>query len=1196
MATSTLQKPLVIYKASAGSGKTFALVLEYLKVLLGVRDEGATTYHLNHEAFNPDKRYIRNNHRHILAITFTNKATEEMKQRILSQLHELAHDPGESKYLKMLQDDLGCDVDQLSTTAERALNDLLIDYQYFNVSTIDSFFQSILRAFAFELDRQGDYNVEIKNDFAVNSALNTLLDDFNKIPRENSTRADKIDIFETPVGKWIYEKLDYTKTSSNSQKFNAFNRDTLQKDDLTKFAESIFGEKIGEIGEKLFKWLDKNDPSAIIDVIDKKIEELSQRIASRFKTEFDDYLDGIAPGMSGLYKTKSFQAIRKGQFDDSLGADFVKAISNTATNIAVKKELKPKLKEKNLSADEVKAYLNDTFSSIIYPDMDTLNYLSTVRNGIKYLPLLQDIYENLKNFRSENNMVFLADANTLLKKIIGSDDLPFIFERLGVQLTHFLIDEFQDTSRTQWENLKPLVFNGISDYNDSLIIGDVKQSIYRFRNADSTLLDHEVENDVDIAPLQRQKGSASAENTNRRSARQIVLFNDLLFDKLSRSFAQEDSTRDIAPGYENVMQEVAHNDLPGYVHFIPDVKDPNETVHITEETIAEGEHRHFVPTKISEHIMRRLIDEIRGEKERGYKYKDILILTRNNDLGSEIVRYLLESTDIPVTSAESLLLTNSVAVKTVISILRLIKDYYARTGERQAFAAKPDGGDDTAPHRRASSYDISIIAAQYQALLSHSDLSLQDAFEYATSDSDDLEEIVRLVGDTAKESSSTLVALTELIIHRFISVEQRKSNRVFLAAFLDEVIDYVDKYGSNLNEFLKWLDVKLEKLSISSSPDIDAVTVMTIHKSKGLEADCVHYVLKNKENFKPRRDSQWYELPRRDIGIDLPPVLYIELTNKVAMCPEFKALKEIDENADRYDTLNTVYVAMTRACRELTIYGGGGESDATSTLTLKITHIHSDELPMSIDEETGEITIGEGTYPVEKEKKKADDKKPCDWLPAQSKLFSDCAIDYRENDKLKGLYSLDTVGEQLLDEIPDWSDDDEPVETSAKRKETDGERQARERGTRLHNILMYMNKGVTIRQATIKAASHFHMDDSVIDESVRILENAFAKPEAQPFIKRWFQDYDKSVAEQPIYTPKENVIDAFDEGDIKRPDRVIFNHDNTIDVIDYKFGVQHSEENKTQLTNYVNYISRINPDIPVRGYLWYLDQGEICQI
>jgi len=1115
---------LTIYKASAGSGKTFTLALEYIKALLGKKQPDGS-YCL------ADLRHERNRHRHILAITFTNKATEEMKTRIIKELNDIALSTGgnrPSDYARILTDTFHCDFDTLGHAAQLALQQLLFDFNFFNVSTIDSFFQLVLRTFAREIDKPGNFEIELNDYFAMSMAAAMMLRELDTTDRP----------YATAVGAWIKQlmedKLDI------GDKFNIFNADAGESGVyaamvgfLNKMNNETFKEHSGEVLEYL---QDTTKIETFRKEMKLAVKEFSDNVTARArKLKTFCAREGIDPrnekmlDSTLLNRIDAWAAGKIEWKEDSKKILAIAAGDKSPFTADFAKGRKPVIAGlEDMAVDAARALVDNIAMHNIYVSL---------LDGIYYLGLMGHAMKYIDRFRRENNLILLSDTNDLLGTIISDSDTPFIYERLGVQLHHFLIDEFQDTSRMQWQNIRPLIANSEATDNDNLIIGDEKQSIYRFRNADATLLHSRVAKDFPTS--HRKRGDSPGENTNYRSRETIVHFNNTFFRNLSEILK--------ADTYDNVEQQVPTNKTGSGGH-IKLLRYPASKAEIFDEFAHEYTVR-----------------EIKRLTEAGYRYSDIAILVGRRADGEAIVNYIIANhPDIKVTSDEALLLTTNASVRLIISVLQLV----------QASRHKEKPTNTTG---YATTREVGLIIQRLQYMLSLG-MSLDKALEKLDISGDN--SVADIIVTINKQRSSTLMSMIEFIEAKIIDHDTRERDKAFITAFNDCVADYCKVHNSDLHSFLRWWDISARNITIPSSEETDAVRVMTVHKSKGLQFECVIMPC-FKTQIVSRNQSDWYtavSLPGITTSA-IPPIM--SLPASTILLDEhspFRSQACKFRMANTIDALNLTYVAFTRAISELTVIAGkDDESTVAPWLTLattdptqyggaewKYTSTDSSGVALSVLE-IGEptrktVTAGETARNVQKQK---------DMLAAPEFVST---------------FRSDL---QQFTCIPDDDETDYELTPDAGATETDisANTEERRRGHLLHRVLSLMHTADDLGHAFERVAHARRLDPSRRKEYLNILTRAFAND--NPLINRWFNNFISTLNERPVYLPERKVT--------YRPDRIVRTADNCVDIIDYKFTANQDTAHRTQVRGYMNVLRSMGYD-NVRAYLWYMLSDTIEEV
>lgn len=1040
-----------IYKASAGSGKTFTLAREYIKLILGHKDSEGR-YVLN----SPSR--AATSHRPVLAMTFTNKATEEMKSRIIHELAVLAgFERGwdeKSPYEKDLCKEFNCSPQELAAAAGGALRALLYDFSRFSVSTIDSFFQAVLRSFAHEADVSGNYGLELDDEEVITMSVDEMLQSLNHDkPSERSKRLEH----------WI---TGYMKSLiDEGSQFTLFNRGGGVQQGLVKFISRIHNDTFRENEQLIMDYL--HDPERF-DRFRKQIYELHGKLLSEnsVKTAATNALGSInqLQDSDKLVQKKVINLLEKIVKDGING--FIKSgLPATALKIS----------EDPSSLWKVDAIRNGMTSPLVEGlcqeaiEVLECNYrrvvlLNIIRANIYRLGLLSSVMELMDRYRIENSTLLLSDTNSLLSKIIDGEDSPFLYEKLGTRFNHFLIDEFQDTSHSQWSNMRPLLKESLAYGHDNLVIGDEKQCIYRFRNSDPSLL-HNLHAEPWADGRCETRGENADENTNWRSSAEVVRFNNALFSAIARQ-------QNLSDVYSGVVQNVSPKHLKhkGYVDvrfFGPNNADPMRDA------------------------LEKLGVDVRRQLESGYLPGDIAILVRTAGDGNRVIHYFdelhLEDETYPsfdIISDKSLLISSSHAVKSIISRLRLMSSV-----------------DITPERHRRTNTEIALIIDRFRQL--HSAGSSPETA---------LGEAVRQVNDNSVEGTSTgaqlykplsihgidLVSVIENIISE-LPYEMRADDNVHISAFMDMVIKYMGRGHADIRSFLKWWDDSGCTVSISGGKDTNDINILTVHKSKGLEFPCVHVPFaefSTNNSF----ETSWFRIPAIE-GIDpeiIPPMMPLNVSSAFAFTPFAGQLDEIKR--DRVlDRTNLLYVAFTRAVDELCISvkvskqdsEGTTRADAVpSSAAILFQAMKSGQtdghVRLSLDKDM-RFTIGEPTCKHTVKAQKGNAMHP----------------DEAESMAPYELTSSESVWGNTNVELPD----------------SNRIGVARERGVILHNIMSMINHPEDIENAFRQFATTADAAELNDYETV-MLRNIISTRVNDPRVSRWFVDYRKAYTEREIITSK----------------------------------------------------------------------------
>ncbi len=1099
---------IIINKASAGSGKTYTLVKEYLIMLLGKKTEGGN-YILD--------KHPNDNHRYILAITFTNKATEEMKSRIVETLDVLASNPDESPYITDLTTMLGASKDDISKSAGIAERQMLEDYTNFNVCTIDTFFQKILRTFAYEVNLSSNYGVELNDEYVVELGVNNLKTRLH----DESGKKNK------SLSHWLW--MFVQDSMKNGSSWDVFYKPKSKKtvdNSLYNFAKVLTTEVVKKNSKQLFDFL--ADPKniqafnvALNSGITNLISEVKECVDEIFKM-----LEG--PGIkANNYFTK-----------------FLDALNNSANPFLIK-DLDKKVEKKIADQSFVNKNSAKVNESAICLYLEQIRDYGTVYASYKkildltyQLGLLGDINASMQDFANENNTILLSGTNDIVKRIIDGCETPFIYERIGMYLHNFLLDEFQDTSRMQWENLLPLVRNGLANGHDSLIIGDVKQSIYRFRNSDPQLLHSQLKVDFSNDSIKYNEGRS----INWRSARNIVHWNNAFFQFLSMALNMDEF-------YADVEQEVSpkNEKLPGHVvvarREIPDKKKDTDGSNDCE--IKNDDNSNDNDLNFKEWAIEKMIVDLQSLLARGFKQKDIAVLSNTNREGqlaiSRIMKWNIENPDkqMKVVSEESLLVISSPAVRIVVNILKMLD---------RCEAHNEDGRE------------MPMVLRRFEANRSEG-MDTSEAFEDAiVSKDEDIADYIDRLYETSK--SACLDSVVEQIIKSQLSKQMTEENTPYLLAFLDSVVDFMSRYGSNIHHFLKWWDKVGPGLSISSPDNIDAIRVITIHKSKGLQFPCVLIPMFD-WNF-DQSSIEWIEtagfkekLPK---GVAIPPIVPVKRDNKRTLFDnEFKKIAR----SNIMDSLNKTYVACTRAQYELIIY-----TENNKELGLQLSQFL----------ETCRNDNNNGIAPTPTEN--------CDpdvvYELGKPMLRSDIPALNSDDNALP-----DNVESRIMPPYSVVSDVDRWKLTSPDII-IDVRGTTRWVGEMLHKVMERVRTPKNLKKAFGRALHRGMITEEEHDEYLALLSKRLADPR----VADWFANDNRLMLERSV---------TIGGNGQKRPDRVVMKPNGEIIIVDYKFG-DRSDDNDTKYKRQVAGYKRAVCDALgcrpgcVSGYVWYIHSGDILAV
>ena len=836
---------LTIYKASAGSGKTFTLSVEYIKLL--IKDPQS--------------------YRSTLAVTFTNKATEEMKLRILSQLYGIWKLLPDSKsYIDKIKEDLDVTEEYMSERAGIALHNIVHNYSYFRIETIDSFFQSVLRNLARELDLTANLRIEL-NDYQIErNAVDELINSLD----ENSELL-------TWIMEYIRENMDDDKD------WNVIGN-------IKRFGENIFREYYKTNSKKLNERLleegfFKQYTTKLRQMRNEAEVEMQNEAAQFFDAlnhngiEIDDLNNG-KNGPAGY-----FIKIKKGIYNNTIVTKRLQKVLDEGSESSWVKQ-----KSSKETQDIVRELANSTLTPLVHhaEDVRQKNWyiygsaVLTLRH-LNQLRLLNSIENKVRMMNVEQNRFLLSDTHTLLHSLIRDTDSPFIFEKIGNYLENIMIDEFQDTSTVQWQNFKVLLEECMShgEQQGNLIVGDVKQSIYRWRSGDWRMLNN-IEREF---PYLNSMLNVCSLDTNYRSSRRVITFNNAFFKRASElEYADQKSSTPDTSSPEQLKK--AYSDV---AQKVPSFRDNHGYVSIN--LLPNEDYRQQALQKTAEAVS-LLLDS-------GANYSDIAILVRSNDIIQLIAEFFAnELPDVKIVSDEAFRLDSSVSVNIIVNAM--------------LWLTHPD-------NILAKAY----IAKAYQTyVLEKSEQETNKLL--ATAEGIDSALPCALIDKRNELLTMPIFELAEQIYTLF-NIGNIKGEDAYLYAFYDALTDFIANNTADIDSFVEEWNDSIAAKTIQASA-IDGIRIITIHQSKGLEFE--HVVIPFCDWTLEKGNTIWCT-PQVEPYNELPliPVDFSASQMKGTIY-EFDYNEEHLQNC--VDNLNLLYVAFTRAASSLFVIAQRGTPSSRS--------------------------------------------------------------------------------------------------------------------------------------------------------------------------------------------------------------------------------------------------------------------------
>jgi len=1062
-----------IYKSSAGSGKTYTLVKEYLCLVL--RNPG--------------------DYKHILALTFTNKATEEMKTRIVERLIKLSRNEDES-LKKTLEED--CKLQHIQSNAQLALDNILHDYSNFSVSTIDSFFNRIIRSLAREIKLPLRLEVKVEQDEVITEITSLLMLELSSDKELLQWLTDfAIQKLSDDKG-WNIER-EIHSIAAELFKENSIDRNSHSREEIKEFLKELKAIKTGFENSMKSRGSEglKAMASAGLEVKDFAYGE-----------------SGVAGYFNKIRMNIPAEVYKPGKRAEEAAYDTAKWSSKNS----------PKKNEILSLAESTLRPLLENIIEFLDAELPVYIGATEVLKRIFMLGIVEDLRKKLSKYRDENNLLLISDTPKMLSEVISGDEAPFIYEKSGTRYHHFLVDEFQDTSDLQWKNMLPLVVNALGTGNFGMVVGDVKQSIYRWRGGNMNLLDSGIEKD--LAGF-RTIITHHALDTNYRSRKTIVDFNNTLFTEIPAVLNQSiesDGANQVDRAYPAGGAQKVHekNAAGGWVEILSIAEEANADEKMMWKDVAKN----------------KMLERIREAVLNGYTYGDIAVLVRTNVEGDDVASFLIEKGITEVVSPDSLLLVRSPEVRFLLNVLMFLDDnqhpiakseilfyYMTRNAARMenlhgiftGTVKKSTAGKNAAPtlfetaHLDESLFSRTLPPAFTQRIITLSKLPLYELCE------------------------------------QLIMIFSLEKTDAYVLRFLEMILEYAGKHDSSIRSFLNWWNESKanEKISVITSETGNAIRIMSIHKSKGLQFPVVIMPFADWKLLPDGRDVLWVQSnvePFARFGkIPVSPVKSLKLS---CFADSYR-----DETIQSLtDNINLMYVAFTRAEEEMHIFFPDDEIKELNSVGKLLRAVIGRNPEWSAKYNVGHsLTLGGHLRKTKKETRRMGEPFELKNYPSlgwhdkiRLSMKSDELVGMLEN-PLKRAINYGVLAHRVLSSIQKVTDVDRVVETL--------------------------------------------FADGVIsmEEKEKLLLELQALLDVTEIAAFFSEDY-KVMNEHEIILP---------DGETLRPDRVLI-RDNHAIVVDFKTGREHASHHR-QVERYALALSGMN-FTTVDKYLIYIGEKRILRV
>lgn len=1136
---------LIVYRASAGSGKTYTLALKYISLALKSGSKGFT---------------------HVLAVTFTNKATGEMKDRILENLYGLSRGL-DTNFLEDVKEITKLSEQEIQRKSTEMLCYIMNDFDHFRVETIDSFFQSLLTNLAFELGLTRGFKVDLDDKRVISIAVERIL---RRIDQEEKNGLRRI------VKESLIRSLEDGKSWDIAKDLKAFAGKNLFKSEYVNNEKNITdllnNGEMRKIKESILKsWsVLKDEKEKVLQFVEQWVSDAEgdsswkKQVVSTVKTFCGYVRDNSSKDVSS--------SVRKAAEDkDAL-------LKNPGCDEALDKK-----------AQQVSDYLEklvDFYDNAEKYGRPYNTYQLAVEN-LDTLAFMGAISEEINHIVLEENTTLLAKTPLLFKNLVKDDiDQSFVFERAGTTFKHIMIDEFQDTSRVQWNNFEHLVNESTAQGEESLVVGDIKQSIYRWRGGDWNILSgFEDGNNTSVENL----------DTNYRSKPIVVRFNNVFFTKAAYILDQKENSWSVPAnwlnekdGYfvkaDNSGKKVDEKNIE-FCNLYNDTTQHIKPQYDKPEFINSGYVRlqTFEKSITDEEIMAEVFDKVVELKQKyNLDFDKIKMLVRTNNEGVKLIDYFAkrceeEGVDIKLTSNEAYLFNASPALNALIFAMKRL--------------LAPQ--DDLQRELFERYYNLLCEKAGKHAFFE----DVKNDVEALLQDNEALDEIKR-----SPLYDLVMAMVQKLRLHDLLvkiddkgKVKDGLGQSAYLFSFLDKVVDYLNDNSSDLKEFLDYWDETLSSQSITSNSN-DAIEILTIHKAKGLAGHTVLIPFAGFSFVKNGRDGMIWCNPKdmsddSEVKAQLSNLGLIPIktaASKKAKNSDFKCFYDKELKQMTIDELNSLYVAFTRAKENMFIWSKEPLKNSTEPNAFMLINKFIDDcqVPVEGSEMNRVVEFGQLEYCANEEEKEGKEKRIVNPFSEDLKPQKvDVMIE--QNNLLDLKFCQSKKAANFLFEAKD------PNDISEEEKKQAQQNHYIETGVLMHQMMSLINRAEDVDRAYQQMVYDglIAEGDSQFLSLKRELKEQIA---TDKMVKSWFDGTYENFNEKTILLEvKEDSSKAKIERKTKRADRVMVNKDKAI-VVDYKFG-NHDEAYNVQVQEYMEIIEKLL-GLPTEGYLWYVYTNEVFPV